>query len=1679
MKLSLQFKNVFAFVLCLNFLSFSQQIKDPISNPSNFNEKCGFTEKHQQLLQNDPTYSLKRQQEEIHIENFARNPLVEKVVLTIPVVIHIIHKGETIGSGTNISTAQIQSAIDNLNTAYSNGVPYNGVNTDIQFCLAQRDPSGNPHSGINRINGTSLSGYSTGGIGTGGATETSVKALSVWDNTRYYNFWIVSEIDNNDGGAGTQGYAYFPGAGPTVDGAVMLYNAFGYDPNGALGYNLKSYTNRNATPIHEVGHALNLYHTFEGDGSGSTCPAAGNLCGSNVGDCVADTPPHKRSNSDCLINTIDATCNSVDRDLYVHNFMDYSSDLCQSQFTANQATRMTSSLTSGGLRASLTSSNGCNPVFANDVSVSNIVAPSGTYCFTTFSPQVSLKNIGTSILTSATITYNIDAGANQVFSWTGNLSSGSTEIVTLNSITTTTGTHTFNATSTLPNGLSDQYTPNNLASQTFTITSSLPLPFVENFEATFPPTNWTNTSEDGAANDTWDVNGYKIWEKRTTAGNNGSTFSAGINNFNNAYVSSISSSDALITPSIDLQSASAPSLTFKVAHKNYPGYSDSLRVLISTDCGINFTPIYTKSGAALATNGSLTTSFSPTLVGDWRTETIDLTAFAGNIIKLQFESINQYGNNIFIDNINLIDNCSAPVVTNQSSNFSSCTTSNTSFFVTNSGGGTYQWQENNGSGFVNISNGGVYSNATTATLNLNGLTIGMNSYQYRCVVTNACGFVNSIPVTLTVNQTPAIPAITISSDDLDNTICPGTTINFTSSITGGGTLPSYQWKLNGSFLTTGANYSHSTFVSGDVITCHLTSSAACVNPSLVNSNPITITVIPNPTITAGTFNNPTSCSSLTGSIQISGSGSGNLSWSGTSSGNMNSVTLPTTISNLGAGTYNMTFNNGCVSNTISQTLTDPGTPSIPTISASGSTNICSGSSVTLTASTSNGILWSNGQTSQSITVSTAGNYSVTTTVLGCSSSSTVTTINTIPQPATPTITPGSATTFCSGGNVVLSSSASNGNVWSTGETTQSITVNSQGNYSVASTINSCTSSLSSVITVTVNPNPIISVGTFNNPTSCSSLTGSIQISGTGAGNLSWSGTSSGNMNGVTFPLAISNLGAGTYNITFNNGCVSNTIFQTLTDPEIPVIPTITANGSTNICFGSSVTLTASTSNGILWSNGQTAQSIIVSTEGNYSVTTTVLGCSSSSIATTINTIPLPITPTISAGSATTFCSGGNVVLTSAAASGNNWSTGETTQSITVNTSGNYFVTEITGGCASPISSVITITVTNSPSISLGSSINPSTCQALDGSIEILGAGSGNLTWNGTVSGSINGINLPTNVNSLGAGFYNFTFSNGCNSNLISASIVDPILQIPTISANGPTNICLGDVIALTSSTISGNTWTTGETAQTINVSAAGFYSVTVNNLNCSATSLPIEVTLNSLPATPTISASGPLTYCEGESVNLTSSAAIGNNWSTGETTQTITVSTTETITVSNGTGNCQATSLPVTTIMNLNPTVSLDPFNAICNTAGLFPLTGGLPAGGMYSLNGTNITDFNPATGSIGPNNIIYSITDMNSCVGTTTQILSVNDCSGIQPNSKSLFSIFPNPTKASLYLKGNDTVEILSAELRDELGRVVLNVNEISNSTEIDLTPLSNGIYTLLIKGNNFTEIQKVQLLK
>ncbi|MES2389586.1 MAG: NHL repeat-containing protein, partial [Bacteroidota bacterium] len=155
-------------------------------------------------------------------------------------------------------------------------------------------------------------------------------------------------------------------------------------------------------------------------------------------------------------------------------------------------------------------------------------------------------------------------------------------------------------------------------------------------------------------------------------------------------------------------------------------------------------------------------------------------------------------------------------------------------------------------------------------------------------------------------------------------------------------------------------------------------------------------------------------------------------------------------------------------------------------------------------------------------------------------------------------------------------------------------------------------------------------------------------------------------NGAT-TQSITATAPGSYTVqTISNGCTSAASEAVVVTVNQAATPVISASGSTSFCTGGSVTLTSGTASGNIWSNGETTESITVSASGSYSVQTISNGCTSAvsnAVAVTVN--PIPATPTISASGSTTFCTGGSVTLTSSAASGNIWSNGETTESITV------------------------------------------------------------------------------------------------------------------------------------------------------------------------------------------------------------------------------------------------------------------------------------------------------------------------------------------------------------------------------------------------------------------------------
>ncbi|WP_166437203.1 M43 family zinc metalloprotease [Niastella caeni] len=262
----------------------------------------------------------------------------QATLYTIPVVVHVIHTGGAVGTTYNPSDAQITGAISYLNQVFAGtyaGMEPTGSDAageiQVQFALATRGPNCTATTGIDRVDGSSITGYTANGVNAStalGASDAAVKNFCRWDPSSYYNIYVVNKIDGADGTAGQfiAGYAYFPGVYPNLDGTVMLATQF--------------MTGRKTLP-HEIGHALNLYHPFEGSSDNTVCPT--NTTCASEGDRVCDTDPISYNQSggvvDFTCRTGTNTCTGTSYSIRTErNFMNYTN--CFTLFTPGQKTRM-------------------------------------------------------------------------------------------------------------------------------------------------------------------------------------------------------------------------------------------------------------------------------------------------------------------------------------------------------------------------------------------------------------------------------------------------------------------------------------------------------------------------------------------------------------------------------------------------------------------------------------------------------------------------------------------------------------------------------------------------------------------------------------------------------------------------------------------------------------------------------------------------------------------------------------------------------------------------------------------------------------------------------------------------------------------------------------------------------------------------------------------------------------------------------------------------------------------------------------------------------------------------------------------------------------------------------------------------------------------------------------------
>lgn len=574
-------------------------------------EKCHTYEMTDKLIEEHPEIVGIIQEAEASLEQTRRNPNLAKDgdIYTIPVVFHIVHNyGEE-----NISFEQIQNAIDVMNEDFSaQNADAESVNSafedlvadvGIQFALAQRDPDGNCTNGVVRtVNALTSEGGE------------NLKEISpIWDRSRYMNIWVCRDI-----ASGAAGYTYYPSSlagsfGETNDGIVVRS-----DYVGRIG--TSSYQ-RSQTLTHEVGHWIDLPHLW-----GSTnSPEEDSNCNSDDG--ISDTP-NTIGWTSCIMSG--ESCGSLDN---VENYMEYS--FCGKMFTLGQSQRMRNALESSvAERSNLWQEENLEFTGVN-------LEPE--ICSADFTSNKRVVCVGESIQFSD-LSYNGVQERTWVFE--GGEPAGS-------SLATPMVAYTEPGTYAVSILASDGNNEATLVRNDFIRvldTAHTAIPFYEGFEEL----EGLNTNDE----DQWftlNNSGGIDWEITDQASYDGEK-SAYLNGFENED----NQTEYLYSQTFDLSELSDNAvLSFEYACARRSFNTDGqLRVWITKNCGEHWSIRETLDEDELFTvSGNYSQPFFPESQDEWQTVVIDniSSVFTNKEFRVRFEYLADNGNNLFIDNINLVD----------------------------------------------------------------------------------------------------------------------------------------------------------------------------------------------------------------------------------------------------------------------------------------------------------------------------------------------------------------------------------------------------------------------------------------------------------------------------------------------------------------------------------------------------------------------------------------------------------------------------------------------------------------------------------------------------------------------------------------------------------------------------------------------------------------------------------------------------------------------------------------------------------------------------------------------------------------------------------------------------------------------------------------------------------------
>ena len=1282
-----------------------------------------------------------------------------------------------------------------------------------------------------------------------------------------------------------------------------------------------------------------------------------------------------------------------------------------------------------------------------DASIAEIINPQAGLltCENPIAPQVVLKNNGTTTLTSVGISTVLNNSLMHTYNWTGSLASGASTTVTLPAVSLTPFvTSTFRISTFSPNGGVDGNRNNDLLEATTLFESTVVLPYRENFNAGTIPSNIYINNPDG---DPFQ------WQYVANASSDGTGGAIKFDNFNSVGNSNPrGTNDYFFLPDLSFANHPNPILTYDIAHRPYSTTSnDSLLILVSIDCGRTYQIVYAQGGADLASvAGVETNDFIPNS-SQWANRTLNLSAFANQErVSIAFMNKSNWGNNIYIDNININRACNISANQVLYSGIACYGGNNGIVEIAGHNGTapyTYKWNNNNEqtSGRFNNLSAGTYTFTVTDAVG--------------CTVTRQVVFNNPTPPVVT-------PTVT------DATCLTPSNGMVRIGITGTSGAVSYN-------IGNGAQSSN-TFMglaAGNYIVTVTYGSACSVTA------PFTITTPANPMQAIATTTNVACYNTNTGAIAINVLNGGGTYTYNRGTGNQTNNTF----TNLSAGNYTITVTSsqGCVATTTA-TIEQPREPMTVTANVTNVNcrNTNTGSIVlnVMNASGGNPMTYNignGGRYSNVFDNLPAGTYNVSvSSAAGCIATTTAV----ITEPATAVQASIAKTdVLCrntnTGSMVVTASNGTAPYTYNIGQgiqTNNTFTNLAAGRYTVTVTsADGCTATASTTIDQPAN---FVQATIAKNDVLCKNTnTGSIIVTvrnGTGPYTYNIG-------QGVQYSNVFLDLAAGAYTVTVTttNGCVA-TASTTITEPATAVQASISKTdvSCTNANTGR-IIVTAS--NGIapytynIGRGGETSNTFRNLAAGTYTVTVTSGDGCKTTVSTTITEPATAVQASIS--KTDVLCSNSNTgSLVVTASNGTapytyNRGTGNQTNNTFTNLAAGAYTVTVTSadGCTATASTTIEQPA-NALTANIDTLVQPSVgCISQNNGLFTVNTSGGTAPYTYNIG---QGAQTANSFGNLGGGVYvvTITDANGC-STTTTATLNSQISVINATVQQGAVLACANSTTTLTVTANGGNTpytYNIGAGNQTNNIFnnvIAGNYTITVTDaLGCQNTVntivvAPLAMQVNNVKTDITCYGQStgsirvnvdngitPYTYNIGQgpqSSNAFYSLAAGNYTITVTDANGCTSTTSQTIT-------SPATEL-VSTVNILSHEICYRDNNGsftLNTTGGVMPYT--------YSINiyGNYITQSSPIFTNLPGDTYQVTVRDSIGC----TIIVPVTIQAGVEHRSTSRIT--------PMSCAGNDG----AINLTIVSGALPYTYAWSTGDTTSHIEQLSAGIYTLTLTDNN-----------